>query len=163
MTFSIKYLGKENKELLNEISKRVTSKISNQSYTEDEIKCIKDFSVKILNNNVNISKKSLEQIRFLCQWYDNRLNPINMISHRKYIGKFITLAKKIVYRFTNFALKNYINQQNEFNAGVIKTLISLENDKTTKNIECKKWYPEIVVLEFSRNPNLAFVLHFLAS
>ena len=50
MTFSIKYLGKENKELLNEISKRVTSKISNQSYTEDEIKCIKDFSVKILNN-----------------------------------------------------------------------------------------------------------------
>ena len=133
MAFSIKYLGKENSQLENEISNNVISRTKNGSYTDDEIKSIKNFQVKILNNDVNISDKSLEQIRFLCQRYDNKLHPVNLVSHRKYIGKFITLAKKIIFRCTNFALKNYINQQNEFNAGVIKTFISLENDKSKRN------------------------------
>ncbi|MGI6681168.1 MAG: hypothetical protein ACOX3T_06790 [Bdellovibrionota bacterium] len=63
----------------------------------------------------------LEYIRFLCQRYDNEMiKPTNLVSHRKYIGRFITLAKKIIFRCVNFALRNYINQQKEFNAWGIK-------------------------------------------
>lgn len=123
------YLGTKNLELEKEIEANVNKKISDKKYTEDEVKSIKDMSAKILDDNVYISDKSLSYIRFLCQSYNNELRLQNITSHRKFIGRYIVLAKKIIFRALRFALKGFVNQQQEFNAGVIKAIISLENDK----------------------------------
>lgn len=129
---NICYLGKNDVELEKEIQTNVKKQIDEKKYTQDEVKNISELGVKILDKNSYISDKSLGYIRFLCQSYNNELRLQNITSHRKYIGKFIVLAKKIIFRSLQFALKGFVNQQQEFNAGVIKCLISLQNDKAKK-------------------------------
>lgn len=129
MTFNIKYLGKENKDLNKYVNETIETRLEKNIYNVDEISSIKKLGIDLLKNNINISDTDLENLRSLCKLYDNKLQVQGISSHRKFIGPFIVIAKKSIVRILQFAFRGYINQQKRFNAIMIKNIIAMYNRK----------------------------------
>lgn len=123
----ITFLGKKDNEFENKINEKVDYLFKNKRIFKDEAESIDNLELLMLKEGVNISQEELKYIQRLCQTYNNDIRISSITSHRKYVGRFIVLAKKIILKVVSFSLKNYIKQQEEFNANTIKSLISLYN------------------------------------
>ena len=77
-------------------------------------------------------EQRLDKLRRLCQLWDVDVRVNNISSHRKVIGPFIVIVKKILFPFLKVLLKDFIEQQREFNATTI-LLLSEISDRLNNN------------------------------
>jgi hypothetical protein len=114
--------GKSDGDLEAVLAQEVASKIAAGRYTVDNVAYISKVHLNLEPGYLQVSDKTLEKLRRLCQLWDVDIRATNITSHRKVIGPLIVAAKKIVYPLLKVFLKDFIRQQRSFNAAVIALL-----------------------------------------
>lgn len=130
-------MGRPELELSRSLTANVKERIARREFTWQQVRDIAhyptmpqlDFESYDKNVALTLNRAELDQLRHLCRIWDIELRPERIESHRKFIGPFIVLGKKLFARVMRVLLKDLIKQQREFNAAVI-TLIAKLNSKS---------------------------------
>jgi O-antigen chain-terminating methyltransferase len=116
------YLGKSNLNT-EEVVKILLGENKTFSKIEDKV---------IASNISNLSEFDMEE---LLRWKNKNNDKYEITSywaitsHRKYIGKFLVLGKKIVRKLLKWYVNPIIEQQNEFNGSVTASINALYNNE----------------------------------
>jgi len=114
--------GEKDTELEERVCTRLSKAISEGSFKSDDLDYLQRYELALLNNSVNLSDNQLELLRKLTASWDLKGPPQNITSHRPLVGKFIVLAKRLLFPLVRAALKDELNQQRAFNGAVIEFL-----------------------------------------
>jgi hypothetical protein len=106
----------------------VKNKVLAGKYAERDIKYIASLSRPVLNEKLAVTAERLEKLRAMCQSWDVDFRPVQIASHRRFVGRFIVAAKRAVQPIIKAILKDTIAQQRNFNAAVISAVTDLSNE-----------------------------------
>jgi len=106
----------------------VKNKILAGKYADRDVKYIASLSRPVLNEKLSVTAERLEKIRAMCQSWDVDFRPVQITSHRRFIGRFIVAAKRAFQPIIKGILKDTIAQQRNFNAAVISAVTDLSNE-----------------------------------
>ncbi len=131
-TESVKWLtvcGHEETQLAREIGDAVKAKIAAGAISEPKMRYVEKVSLALVSGTLNASEKDLEKLRRLCQLWDVDIRVGNISSHRKFIGPIIVAIKRVLFPLVKVLLKDFLEQQREFNAVTIGLLASVISGK----------------------------------
>ena len=114
--------GKKDAELEERVFTRLSQSISEGSIKTRDLDYLRRYELALLNNTVNLSDTQLELLRKLTSSWDLKGPPPNITSHRPIVGKFIVLAKRLLFPLVRAALKDELNQQRAFNGAMVEFL-----------------------------------------
>jgi hypothetical protein len=114
--------GKKDAELEERVFTRLSQSISEGSIRTRDLDYLRRYELALLNNTVNLSDTQLELLRKLTASWDLKGPPLNITSHRPIVGRFIVLAKRLLFPLVRAALKDELNQQRAFNGAVVEFL-----------------------------------------
>jgi hypothetical protein len=100
----------------------LSQSISEGSIKTRDLDYLRRYELALLNNTVNLSDTQLELLRKLTASWDLKGPPLNITSHRPIVGRFIVLAKRLLFPLVRAALKDELNQQRAFNGAVVEFL-----------------------------------------
>jgi hypothetical protein len=73
---------------------------------QNELESINTIEYRLFPDNFILDKEKTEIYRSLCLLSQSSLKTTTIKSHRKYVGKFIVLGKKIIWKILESQLKN---------------------------------------------------------
>lgn len=120
----IKVLGIDAPELEARIDSEIERKKKAREFSEDDLKYIEKLDLSVVKGELDVSVEDLEHLRKLSQLWDIDLKMYAIKSHRKILGPFIVIAKKLLFPVLRVFLKEFMQQQRAFNAEVISYLAS---------------------------------------
>jgi len=106
----------------------VASKISSGAFSQRDVDYLAKLSRPVLNEKILVTGERLEKLRAMCQSWDIDFRPVQITSHRKFIGKFIVGFKRAIQPVIKALLRDTIAQQRNFNASVISAVTDLANE-----------------------------------
>lgn len=126
----LKICGAEDKAIENRIAQACADKISQGLYDENRVRYVEKLSFAYGSSafdvkSFKVADAQLEKLRRLCQLWDVDIRVGGISSHRKFIGPFIVAFKKVLFPLIKVLLKDFIEQQREFNATCIALLSEL--------------------------------------
>ena len=122
----ISVCGKEDFEIEKSCEENLLKRKAEKSVLSQTIKDVIEMRLP-LSGVAMTEEQRLDKLRRLCQLWDVDVRVNNISSHRKVIGPFIVLVKKILFPFLKVLLKDFIEQQREFNATTILLLSEINN------------------------------------
>jgi len=128
-------LGKSDKVIEDGISGRVNHKYQSGKYSDSEVMRVMKLSMFPFSGDLKVSDETLEKIRRLCQVWDVDLRARWIRSHRKWLGPFIVIFKRITFPIARLLLKDFIRQQRDFNAASISLMCELAAKSESKSSE----------------------------
>lgn len=114
--------GKKRPDLEESISVRLSQAIGEGSVKSRDLEYLRQYELVLLNHTSRLSDTHLELLRKLTASWDISAFPRTITSHRRIIGKFIVLVKRLIFPLVRAALKDELNQQRAFNGAVIEFL-----------------------------------------
>ncbi len=97
-------------------------------FTEADERHIAHLSFSVTRDGFVATPERVELLRRLCQIYSADVRPQAPTSHRKIVGPFIVLGKRILQPVINAVFGPALRNQREFNAHVVSLLTDLSND-----------------------------------
>jgi len=110
------------------LAQRVAELRAAGKFSEADERHIAQLSFSITRDGFVATPERVELLRRLCQLYSADVRPPAPTSHRKLIGPFIVLAKKIIHPVVNAVFGPALRNQREFNAAVVALLTDLSNE-----------------------------------
>lgn len=125
--------GERAPELEARLLERVEGRIASGEYSWHDAAYISKMHLQASGGRLQVTDKTLEKLRRLCQLWDVEIRTKEISSHRKFVGPVIVAAKRALYPVLRIFLKDFIRQQRSFNAQVISLLTDLANDKQVRS------------------------------
>ncbi len=113
-------------------AERLKSRFHSGSINLEEYNSVTEMKRTLFSGALKLGPQELENLRKLCQLWDIDIRPVEVTSHRKFIGPFIVLGKKIIYPILRVLLKDLLRQQREFNATSLSMIAYLIKDKNAQ-------------------------------
>jgi len=120
--------GAKNTELEDLLSERLTQRRNAGFFSLDNQKGVEQASFVAVKGAFSTSPERSELLRKLCQIYAVDIKPLDISSHRKFIGPFIVAVKKVLFRVVRPLIGPALVQQRNFNAAAIYLLTDLCNE-----------------------------------
>lgn len=114
--------------LESQIEEIVAYKISIGAFSQRDVNYLSKLSRPVLSDKILVTGERLEKLRTMCQAWDIDFRPVQITSHRKFVGKLIVAIKKGIQPVIRALLKDTIAQQRNFNASVIIAVTDLANE-----------------------------------
>ena len=121
--------GKVDTKLGAELQQRMRQRIAAGDYTIHDVRFVRILQLNLFRSAPQMSADRFEKLRRLCLSWNIGLRPLEISSHRKYIGPVIVTAKRILFRILQVLLKDLILQQRTFNANAIALLAELSDER----------------------------------
>ncbi len=122
--------GQSDSQLLASLQARIEARISQGDYNRDEIHYVSKVNLELVNESLSVDQVTLEKLRQACQLWDIQFRPVNISSHRKFIGPVIVALKKLALPIIKLLMKDVIERQRLFNATMIGIVARLSNQKS---------------------------------
>lgn len=120
--------GAQDEQLASSLAEQVAALRDRGLLSDEERRSIEALSYSVTREGFSTSPERMEVLRQLCQVYSRDVRPHAPTSHRRFIGPFIVLAKKMIFPLVNAVLGPSFQQQREFNALALTLLTDLAND-----------------------------------
>jgi len=120
--------GEVNHDVRETTARRVADLRAAGKFSEVDERHIAQLSFAITRDGFAATPERLELLRRLCQLYSADVRPQAPTSHRKIIGPFIVLGKRMLQPVINAVFGPALRNQREFNANVVSLLTDLSND-----------------------------------
>ena len=111
------------------LDEKVQSRIAAGEYSAADVSYISKMNLHLTSGSLDVSDKTLEKLRRLCQLWDVSLKNREITSHRKVIGPVIVGVKKMLFPILQVLLKDFIRQQRAFNAAAVDAIADAANKK----------------------------------
>jgi hypothetical protein len=121
-------LGSADHGLESSLVKRVEKRITDQAYAQKDILYMQQHRLGVLEGKLVADDKVMEGLRAMAQASQINLSPPVLTSHRRFIGPFIVVTKKIVFRLLQALLKSHLQKQIDYNARTLEVLIRMHKD-----------------------------------
>ena len=125
----ISICGKRDAQIEEILEQRVQEHVQKKDYSPDNVSYLAKMNLHLSSSELQVSDEMLEKLRRLCQLWDVSLKPLQITSHRKYIGPLIVFTKKLTFRILQVLLKDFIRQQRSFNAACVDAIANSANQK----------------------------------
>lgn len=99
--------------------------VPSQRFTDKDIAYISKLDRSIIQGELLLSDKHLEQLRTLATLYYVDFKQEQISSHRKFVGPVIVKAKQLMFPILRIFLKKFLVDQRAFNAQVLLCLSEL--------------------------------------
>ncbi len=120
--------GEVNHDVREALARRVADLRAAGKFSEADERHIAQLSFSVTRDGFTATPERVELLRRLCQIYSADIRPQAPTSHRKIIGPFIVLGKRILQPVINAVFGPALRNQREFNANVVSLLTDLSND-----------------------------------
>ena len=110
------------------LARRVADLRAAGKFSEADERHIAQLSFSVTRDGFTATPERVELLRRLCQIYSADIRPQAPTSHRKIIGPFIVLGKRMLQPVINAVFGPALRNQREFNAHVVSLLTDLSND-----------------------------------
>ncbi len=124
----ISVAGESNRDVSEALAQRVAALRAAGKFSEADERHIAQLSFSVTRDGFVATPERVELLRRLCQIYSADIRPPAPTSHRKIIGPFIVLGKRMLQPVINAVFGPALRQQREFNANVVSLLTDLCND-----------------------------------
>jgi hypothetical protein len=124
----ISVAGDSNTDLRDALARRVADLRAAGKFSEADERHIAQLSFSVTREGFVATPERMEILRRLCQIYSADVRPQAPTSHRKIIGPFIVLGKRMLQPVINAVFGPALRNQREFNANVVSLLTDLSND-----------------------------------
>ncbi len=121
--------GVEDPTRAGELAKKVDARIEAGVYARSDVEYLARIDRSLVQGTLSINETKLEKLRKLCQLWEIDLKPVEISSHRKFIGPIIVGIKKLLFPIVRVLFKNTLKQQRDFNAAAISLLTELCKDE----------------------------------
>ncbi|MBX7144439.1 MAG: hypothetical protein K1X79_08325 [Oligoflexia bacterium] len=121
--------GDDDRAYARELDARLQQRLEQAQFRADEVQFIGNANFSPVQGELLVSERELNIMRRLCQAWQVELRPMNITSHRKFIGPLIVGAKKLIYPLLQVLLKDVLKQQRDFNASAISMLGQLLQER----------------------------------
>jgi hypothetical protein len=120
--------GENNTDVRDALARRVADLRAAGKFSEADERHIAQLSFSVTRDGFTATPERVELLRRLCQIYSADVRPQTPTSHRKIIGPFIVLGKRMLQPVINAVFGPALRNQREFNANVVSLLTDLSND-----------------------------------
>ena len=120
--------GELNPDLRETLARRVAELRAAGTFSEADERHIAQLSFSVTRDGFTATPERVELLRRLCRIYSADIRPQAPTSHRKIIGPFIVLGKRMLQPVINAVFGPALRNQREFNANVVSLLTDLCND-----------------------------------
>jgi hypothetical protein len=120
--------GSPDAELARTLFEKIEALRASGKFSEADQAHIAKLSFSVTRDGFSATPERVELLRRLCQIYSADIRPQAPTSHRKIIGPFIVLVKKMLQPLINAVFGPALRNQREFNANVVSLLTDLCND-----------------------------------
>jgi hypothetical protein len=128
-------LGKRDLALAGDLQGRMRRRMEAGEFTIHDLRFVRILQLNLFRGRVELSHDNFEMLRRLCLSWNIGLRPLEIKSHRKYIGPIIVACKKAFFRVLQVLLKDLILQQRAFNANAITLLARLSAEQQASDEE----------------------------
>jgi hypothetical protein len=120
--------GEVNHDLREALGRQVADLRAAGTFSESDERHIAQLSFSVTRDGFTATPERVELLRRLCQIYSADIRPQAPTSHRKVVGPFIVLGKRMLQPVINAVFGPALRNQREFNANVVSLLTDLCND-----------------------------------
>lgn len=120
--------GEPDSFLSQAMSEEISRLRSAGKFSQEDQAAIRELSFSVTRTGFSTSPERMELLRRLCQLYSADVRPLPPTSHRRLIGPFIVLAKRLFQPIIYSIFGRVLRNQSEFNAATISLLTDLCND-----------------------------------
>ena len=124
----ISIAGEPSQDVRDALARRVADLRAAGKFSEADERHIAQLSFSVTRDGFTATPERVELLRRLCQIYSADIRPQAPTSHRKIIGPFIVLGKRMLQPVINAVFGPALRNQREFNASVVSLLTDLSND-----------------------------------
>jgi hypothetical protein len=124
----ISVAGENDQNLRDALARRVADLRAAGKFSEADERHIAQLSFSVTREGFVATPERIALLRRLCQIYSADVRPQAPTSHRKIIGPFIVLGKRMLQPVVNAVFGPALRNQREFNANVVSLLTDLSND-----------------------------------
>lgn len=124
--------GNVDNELAGALQERIAALRAAGKFTEADQLHISGLSFSVTRDGFVATPERVELLRRLCQIYSADVRPPAPTSHRRVIGPFIVLGKRLLQPVINAVFGPALRNQREFNANVVSLLTDLSNEGSRK-------------------------------
>lgn len=118
----LRVCGEPNVTLESRLADRLARAVAARAIRPEDLQYLSRYRVALLGRTIEFSDDQLELFRRLTVSWDLSVSQRTISSHRRFVGRFIVLAKRLFFPLVRAALKEELLKQREFNGTVIEFL-----------------------------------------